>query len=395
MSEFTMNTPAGPFYVDEVYIEYDGPRLFACHDGNKVQHIGTWVDEAPNVNTWVFTPVASRDASAFHRGELPLRTLMLSPLGGSCLLVRLSADPTLQYSERVVPGEIPAEYLPDEGACLPRAERELLLLTSTVEGHAETTNREALDIYVQQTDRCQDNRIEAAKLGGVLSAMQTLASASARRGAMRVRLDRTYYPSTRLLVAGFMMGSFGVRLEACGELDLFRESAATEVMENMVRLLGAVHDVDELSKILADNRRAGPAVRQLLTVVSEGKLDFRAEWGSPSGRSESVEFSPVQSHAALAAIDLSSVARTAEFAVHGRLVGLMADTNRFRLVDDAGKRYNGTYVPELMDSGIGNLPLSHIAKGISCTAVLVEEQRPLPLGKRLHRKYRLLEIAPD
>ena len=393
MSEFTMNTPAGPFHVDEVYIEYDGPRLFACHDDGGVQYVGTWVEETPEANTWVFTPVTFRDAFALRCGELPLRTLMLRPMGGGSLMVRLSADRALQYSKRVLPADIPVEYLPDEGACLPREEGEPLLLTSTIVDYASATNREALDVFLGSAVDPQDNRIDASKLGGVLSALPSLVRSFSQRAQRRIPLNVPDYGPGRLSVAGFVMGSFGVRFEASGDPNLFGETEATDAMAGMLRLLDAVSDVDELSRILADNPQAGPPVRQLLETVSKGDMEFRAEWGSPSGRSQSVGFSPNQSTAALAIIEQHSAAP--EFKIHGRLVGLMADPYTFRLVAGSGRKYYGTYSPDILTSDIGSITLSQIAEGISCTATLVESAIPIPLGRRPHKRYVLLDISLD
>jgi hypothetical protein len=49
--------PVGNLTVFEVYVYYDGPKLFACRNASEQVFIAVWIDDGATHDSWLLVPV--------------------------------------------------------------------------------------------------------------------------------------------------------------------------------------------------------------------------------------------------------------------------------------------------------------------------------------------------
>ena len=115
MDQQHFRTPIGDMRVIEVFLYYDGPKLFSCKDRTGQKYIAMLVDESEDGDRWFLVPVSDTRLERVRTGELGLRECVrypendwlwdvFIPYDGSKGDARLKYASTLQEHELPVPG---------------------------------------------------------------------------------------------------------------------------------------------------------------------------------------------------------------------------------------------------------------------------------------------------
>src|SRR5665213_1776292 len=108
--------PMGRLVLDEVFVRYDGPRLFSCSNEAGAHFVGVFVDEDADSETYIYAPASEARLAAVRSGQLDLRSALADPLDGGVFVVRSSGGAT-ETSWRPA-ADVPPEWLPDENVRL-------------------------------------------------------------------------------------------------------------------------------------------------------------------------------------------------------------------------------------------------------------------------------------
>src|SRR5690242_4453385 len=115
-----MATPMGRLRIGQVFISFDGPRLFSCVNESGQRFLGLHVDEDEEAEYFLYSPASTQRLDAVRSGQLPLREAFAEPNDGGAWLVR---DPGRASDVSAVwyPSmDLRDEWLPDPNVRLTR-----------------------------------------------------------------------------------------------------------------------------------------------------------------------------------------------------------------------------------------------------------------------------------
>lgn len=113
------NTPFGPLKMDEVFVFYDGPRLFSCRTGSGAMYLTMFADETDASEDWLLASVTTAQLAEAKAGSIDLRSLIENSTRRGAFLVRFDKASGSSAIQLVFSNEpIPGEYLPEPGVSL-------------------------------------------------------------------------------------------------------------------------------------------------------------------------------------------------------------------------------------------------------------------------------------
>jgi hypothetical protein len=112
-----VGTQMGDLQLEEVFLDYDGPKLFSCRSKTGQWFIAVFVDEDDTSEIYLYMPISHERLLTVRSGQLPLRVAFSSPEDGIAYSVRRYLD-RADSDVNVITDGIPEEWLPDEAAVL-------------------------------------------------------------------------------------------------------------------------------------------------------------------------------------------------------------------------------------------------------------------------------------
>ncbi|MDS0135764.1 MULTISPECIES: DUF6575 domain-containing protein [unclassified Amycolatopsis] len=118
-----VGTELGTLSIDDIFVDYDGPKLFTCADEAGHVYLAVFVDEDEDVELYLYCAISRQSVELLRHGDVSIREMIEHPLGGNVWLVERSLTTPKGAIRRLRPDEIPLDWYPDEGARLssPRA----------------------------------------------------------------------------------------------------------------------------------------------------------------------------------------------------------------------------------------------------------------------------------
>lgn len=112
-------TPMGELRMIEVYVYYDGPRLFSCRNAAGTYFFGLFVDEDAASETFLFAPASPERWASVRAGNLPLAAAFRQPEDNGVFrqVLALDADPSARVDWLPVE-DVPEDWYPEESARL-------------------------------------------------------------------------------------------------------------------------------------------------------------------------------------------------------------------------------------------------------------------------------------
>jgi hypothetical protein len=113
-----VGTKLGDLQLKEVFLSYDGPKLFSCQSGSGQWFIAVFVDEDDESETYLYAPISYERLVKVRSGRESLRKAFSSPEHGRAYSVRRYLDRPDSEVELIKRDLIPEDWLPDETAKL-------------------------------------------------------------------------------------------------------------------------------------------------------------------------------------------------------------------------------------------------------------------------------------
>ena len=242
----------GSLEIAEVWVDYDGPRVFTCRSETDQYFIVGWADEAEDSDLWLYLPVSQHRLVMVRSGSLGLARAFAEP-EGAVYSARLYYDGGRPDEVSILsPSEMLEEWLPEAGfrinlptpthaAAVSRAEVERL-------ARAEGRTRIRLEIDDRSVMRTE---ARTRRVASVLSAAQNvldnfglveLETEPAQDG----RFARLVQEKMDTDVVELAAASFVIELGSRDTEDLLGDSPIAKVAEKMVAMLSLQSTPDEL-----------------------------------------------------------------------------------------------------------------------------------------------------
>lgn len=329
---------------------YDFPRTFVCRNRTGSEFLVFSVEQSERSLKWLYIPVSRQRLRNLRRGQLTLRSAILEAEEAP-----LHVEVDLEGRSSLTRAAVPDEWLPADGEYYhptrPDAEDSL---RRQVQARALRGWRDVIDVAFH-VGPGSAFEVPARTLSGlILGFQQTIeALAAAKRGLLsqRGRLPEDLLGAAELCVVGTFRGSFGVRLRATQESDLFGQSVTGEGMKQLLEVARLGADEPNLFEFFRVNGpRATSRYREFLERLDDASAWADVDWGSPekgSGSALSLDRDLIR--ASLRVLQNFELAEVPEVTIIAKLVAANVRTKTYELMDTKNARkYSGRVADDAM-----------------------------------------------
>jgi hypothetical protein len=382
----------GRLTINEIYVRYDGPRLFSCVNESGGYFLGLFVEEDDNDEVFVFAPASSDRLNAVRSGQMPLRHAFEAPLDGGVFVVRSSKTGLETSTERRRAGDIPTDWLPDAAARLnletPTAAP---LDVEQLEAEARSIGR---TIAVFELDGpWTTTEFPLRPLGEVMRTIQdsidSFAQVVTNNQTNRGAIQREILDETELTFYGQRAASFAFLVASAPRDRLFESDLVKRSLSELTTLIDAASSGTLEETLGRLHPRALSKYRDLLEQLDDLESGLTAIVSPPTGQGTRSTLTLDGVRDSLELVRSSLGPDVEQVTIEGQLIGVNARTWSFELLDErADRRYSGKTVDRARAQLLG-LTIGHRYR-----AQLLSETELLPVTGEIHHKYRLVEIAP-
>ena len=375
-----VGTILGRLKIDKVFIEYEGPQLFACSDDRKRRRhlLAVHAPKTEDGDNWLYVYIGVRRLKKVADGTVELHAAFSQPEDGNIRVVCFGADkiPTVRvvkasqvrddwlpmrgehlgehsagdnYATELLP---PEDYLLEAVAdIIARDELPIIFripapmwefdpvvidylrkMRTPVTEASRRTGRVVFDvIFKPRGDRAE---MPARALGSFLVSTQNVVEALTPPlplGAKGVTASEL----ARLDALPAFPGSFGIRLDT-RDANLFPDPRIIQALDRMAALLSTAEDRNGLRSLLKEvGHRAASRFRLFVDALAKSDSDIAVEIGIPNRPDVGgASLSRREVHALAEFLKAEAAATEETFTFRGLLVGVTIETKYFALEDD-------------------------------------------------------------
>jgi hypothetical protein len=387
-----VGTQLGDLQLEEVFLGYDGPKLFSCRNKTGQWFIAVFVDEDGNSEIYLYMPISFDRLRAVRSGQVTLRMAFSNPEDGIAYSVRRYLDRPKCDVELVTADGIPEDWLPEETAVLglptPTAE------TFSPRSLAEESVRTLRPLAAFEL-RTSDTRTEypLRSLGAFMQLVQDNVEAFAQevegRQTSAGPVQQDIVAATELAFTEVRAASFVLVVAPRMSGRLFHLPLVVQALNRMRETIAAVED-DELlrGQIAQLKSRALSKYRDLLEEVEDSTSGLAMFVTDTRGGiySASLDDRQVKRTLDIVRTTAAQPARTLE--IEAVLIGVNVRTFVFELFNEVdNKKYAGKAIDQARRQVLG------LTTGNRYRATLLEEIEIVPVTGELKSKYRLTHIV--
>lgn len=119
-----VGTQLGVLSIQDVFVEYDGPKLFTCINEWGQLYLAIFVDEDDSSETYVYAPQSAGRMRDLAAGRISLRDATVKPSGPHVWIVRRLLEATGAEVKSIPASELPESWLHPADAFLDAYEHE-------------------------------------------------------------------------------------------------------------------------------------------------------------------------------------------------------------------------------------------------------------------------------
>lgn len=394
MSWIEIEPELGRLDVEEVFVTYDGPRLFTCRSVTGQTYLVTWAEARPDADHWLYMPVSPERLKMIRSGGWDLNRAFRNP-EHSLFLVR---EP-FSESENVRAVRIAPEALPDSSLPLPGTRIELPTPTlpaaislPELRMKAEREARARLRIKVESRGVFR-TEAPTRTVGEILLSTQSAVDniVAVQRGRdvpARGRLPADALREAASDLVSLSAASFVIEIVSRRLDDLFGNSPFAEAASTLVELTLPDLPTEELAERLTSLRpRAAKNFRGLIRALASVHGSVRLEAAS-SIRESATDLTATQLQDLVRRLNLVVPDDVIEHRGLARLYRADLTRKQFGVEDvESGARYEGRIADRA-------LPQVDHAELMSEFEVVVTEIRDFDQGAgELRPRYVLEQLA--
>lgn len=314
----------------EVFINYDGPKFYSCHDRVGQIYLAYWVDSTLEFTDWLYVRVSATRYEEMKSGRLAPSRVLGEPEDGGALAVRFG--PSVYEVTELAAAHIDPEWLPPSDFMLPKIESDLPTARLPALHDARASFRNVLDVAFNQGTRKYE--ISAPVLGRLLDAIQnTVFALSPEVDSGARKVNDGVKARNELFATGAFASSFGVRLK--GGEQLLPESGSEVSLERLLSLFKLCGEPANVSSGLQEyGVLARSRFKHLIKLLDDNRSSIRLEWASPNGRTEHARLSIPEIRATSEYLSAEHDVTKERMEIRGMLVGVNVQANSFALFSD-------------------------------------------------------------
>ncbi len=346
----------GTLELVEVYDYFDEPILWSCINERDQRFVVLLAASDGNRKVWLYSPVSPSRLSALREGKLSTHDVFRAAEGGALFSATWLRGDRSWQCDWVDASAVPDEFLPLPGVLLDlepeEAEEDRI---PNVKRRSEQLRRDVLALRIKLPER-QDHEAPAAIVGPLITNLQKTINAIGQsifsRPTDRAPIPAKVLGKVQLDVASTFAASFGIEFHANSPADLLGDSPVTGVVDQLLHLVEATKDADELrAKLSAFGGRLPSRYRDFLSVLKTANAVDLA-WGSPKpgagGRASLTNASILKGLLVLGTLDPRE---PHQYTVVARLIGINIRTRTYELLDESEPfKYSGRIDDAAMDS---------------------------------------------
>jgi hypothetical protein len=360
MTDFPQLTAFGNLELIEVYEHYDKPLFISCRNATGHIYFALQIGEDRQAEFWLFLPVSERRFQHVRSGAFDLKTAFRGAEDDFVFQVGMPLDSRQEPTvNRIQASQLTDDMLPLQGERLNLATRTLPILHEPLLYKSRQAMREFLKLGLTFPEV---NRTEAPAgvLGTILESLQktadslgqSLLGAATKRGAVSSGVRRR----TELSVVAVGAGSFEIELASTYPVDLFGDSAAREVLQELMDLLEVGDDEVQLGQQLQDLQiRAAASYARFLNAIASGDASARFTWASPSSDlPRQAEITARSARSVIGIIERTEFDPPELVKISGTLIGANLDKKNYEIWGRGSEgdltKYSGRVADEAMPS---------------------------------------------
>lgn len=287
MSWLPEGTVLGELELREVFVEYDGPRLFVCSSLTDQLYLAGWAEEGRGFDRWLYVPVSQARLTAIRSGLIPLIAAYTHAEGFTYLVTSHDGGNTTVHPARA--SELEESWLPDSQLRLdlPTPTAQEAMTPEQLERLAKQEWRTRLDLRVHLPEYYRTEAPTRA-IGSILIALQ---GALENLGALELHDEP---PQSGVLpddvtrkmssnIVALSAASFVIGVASAESQDLFGESTFSAAVSRLISLASdSMDEVTVASDVAALRPRAARSYRRFVKELSAANGDVSITAGSPS-----------------------------------------------------------------------------------------------------------------
>ena len=333
MTWLPRHTSMGELSIHEVFVYFDGPRVFSARSETDQLYVAGWAEEEATFDLWLYMPVSKARLRMIRSGHWTLRESFEKP-EGPILSVALNHNADIADAvEMLEAADLREEWLPapDYRIQLPTPTLAPAISPEELSQKAKQEGRTRLRIEISSQDRFR-SEAPTRRVAALLSATQNVLDnfglveldanpAQDGRFARQV-IDRMETDLLELAAASFV-----IEIGAVDGEDLLGDSPIGRVSDRLVGLLSTQISPDELWGSLADLKpRAAKSFRSFVNELANLASDITVATADTmrNYRSESLTAQQVSSLRAL----LKQIVPDEIREIRGRMTLYLGDNER-------------------------------------------------------------------
>ncbi|MGA8433076.1 MAG: DUF6575 domain-containing protein [Candidatus Sulfotelmatobacter sp.] len=265
------NSPFGELSVQEVFISYDGPRLFVAENAAEQKFLFNCLLSSGDLSeTWLVVPISEKRLSNLKAKMILLRDAFLEPELG--IVFEVVTDQFGNFLRRVekLPTKVPGEDLPEPGIYLEYETEDHDYRNAVFEAKSLGADIVLLHLY-PNTVRHEAPANIVAKL--LTSAQDYLSDRLSRILPAGDAKDAAPFDVS---LVGTFAGSFGIELAVRGS-----DHRIGKALKDAVADLGAALEPDAfVERMTAIDSSASSATAKFIQSLKKAKTDLRVETAS-------------------------------------------------------------------------------------------------------------------
>lgn len=335
MSWLPVGTLLGDLEINEVFVDYDGPRLFTCRSRTEQTYLAGWAEEGDDRDLWLFVPMSVGRLTAVRSGALFLRDAYLRP-EGFLYLASLPHGGDLPDSVIAIrPTDVTHSWLPAPDFTLDLETPTATAALTADELHrlALQEGRTRLDVQVHLPDYFR-TEAPTRKTGEVLIALQgvlenfgalEMHEQPPQAGALPEDVTRALASNVVALSAA----SFVVGIASTGGQDIFGDSPFSRAVERLVSIAGNSIDDETVSQDVHDLKpRGARSYSRLIRELADTKGDVALNAGSPGFGLRTAKLSAEKLNRLREILDSAIAEEPVQ--IRARMILVAADSERMR-----------------------------------------------------------------
>jgi hypothetical protein len=347
------DTTLGSLQLDEVFVEYEGPKLFTARNAAGQRFLAVAVDEEDQEVSFLYVPMSASRYLSVRSGLMSLRDAILDA-EESVLVVTSDYVRSAHRATRIASEDIREDWLPDRDAAL-----DIPTLTQKRFEPQELTvraNGETRSLLALQLDRPDLMRTEYPLrdlkdlLEDVQEAVHAMAAEAEDKATTAGSIPEYIVRDSELSLVDLQAASFVVVLAPTLGDRMVEMPLATVAAQRLLSLLATVDDEDHFRQAVADlQQRAFTKVRSLLEDLVDTNASVRVYFAHPGQDLRETGLSSAQAGRGLEILSEASTTSREVYIERAVLIGANVRTRAFELRDEStGEKYAGKVEQEAL-----------------------------------------------